>query len=103
MAKKNVEFTEKEIAHIEKLRRHPKLKERFEAMLEIGECQEGRLLNADEAEGLLVEEVRKLGATGVAEWAKSAEELIGREHREKHPEHYCGKQSPELVDGVRKD
>lgn len=93
MTQKKSLFTPDEITLVEQLRRHPELKERFEAILAISETQGGRLVNADEAEALMVVEVRKLGGAGMAQWAKSAEERSGREHLQKHPEYYCGKKN----------
>lgn len=93
MSKKTIQFTEKEIAHIEELRRHPELAERFAEILSISEARGGSLLNADEVEAQLVEEVRKLGAEGFAQWARKAEEHVGRAHREECPDYYCGKKN----------
>lgn len=41
MAKKKIPFTEEEIAHITKLRKGPELLERFAAILEISDGEDG--------------------------------------------------------------
>jgi hypothetical protein len=58
---------------IEQLREHPDLMERFQTILEITANQEGPLKSADEVEGLLIEEMRRLGNLTMAGWAAGAE------------------------------
>lgn len=61
---------------IEKLRGRPQLMERFEAILELTQSEEGELRTADEVEELLVEEVRRLGHRAMEDWASGAEERV---------------------------
>lgn len=67
---------------IESLRRHPELMERFEAILELTNSEEGPLRTADEVEELLVEEVRRLGQRAMQDWAGGAEERVAEEMRQ---------------------
>jgi len=55
----------------ERLKDHPYLRERFEAMLDIVEAAEGDVEKADEAELLVIEQVRQLGNELLHGWAKS--------------------------------
>lgn len=93
MAKKKTSLNEKEIRLVEKLRQRPALLERFEAILELSESEEGPVKTADEVEALLIEEVRRLGHTTMEEWAKESESRIGREHKESHPGSYNAKKN----------
>jgi hypothetical protein len=67
---------------LEKLRSHPELLERFEAILELTEVPSG---TADEVEELLVAEVRRLGNKAMQEWAQHAEEQAAQELRQRTP------------------
>ena len=53
----------------ERLRNNPYLRERIEAMLDIVEAGEGDVETVDEAERLVIEEVRKLGNELLHGWA----------------------------------
>lgn len=67
---------------VEKLRSHPELLERFEAILALTERPDG---TADQVEELLVAEVRRLGSQAMEQWAQQAEEQAGEELRQKTP------------------
>ena len=58
---------------MERLRAHPHLRERFEAILELTRSESGPIRQADQVEELLVEEVRKLGHRAMQDWAQGAE------------------------------
>ena len=58
---------------MEKLREHPLLMERFEAIMELTRSESGPIRKADQVEDLLVEEVRKLGHRAMQDWAQGAE------------------------------
>jgi len=62
---------------IQRLRQHPALRERFENILAISANEEGPLKSADEVEGLLIEELRRLGNTTMEDWASGAEGRLG--------------------------
>jgi len=69
----------------EKLRSRPELLERFEAILELTEVEDGPLRTADQIEELLVEEVRRLGNRAMQDWAGRAEERAADELRQGTP------------------
>jgi hypothetical protein len=50
-----------ELRLIERLREHPELMERFHSILEISANADGPVKRADGVEGLLIEEMRRLG------------------------------------------
>ena len=68
-----------ELQLIERLREHPDLMERFQNILEISANAEGPVKSADEVEGLLIEEMRRLGNTTMGDWAVSAEKRLGEQ------------------------
>jgi len=68
-----------ELQLIERLREHPDLMERFPNILEISANAEGPVKSADEVEGLLIEEMRRLGNTTMGDWAVSAEKRLGEQ------------------------
>lgn len=53
----------------ERLKRHPELKARIEALLSVVENAEGDLVKANEAEQRVVEEIQHLGQTALQGWA----------------------------------
>ena len=61
---------------IERLREHPELMERFQSILEISANADGPVKSADEVEGLLIEEMRRLGNVTMGDWATSAEKRL---------------------------
>ena len=82
---------------IESLRRHPELMERFEAILELTNSEEGPLRTADEVEEMLVEEVRRL-ASGPCRTGRAApKSALPKKCGNRCPESGCEKKSPELV------
>jgi hypothetical protein len=68
-----------ELQLIGQLREHPELMERFGTILEITANAEGPLKRADEVEGLLIEEMRRLGNTTMGSWAARAEKRLAEE------------------------
>jgi hypothetical protein len=76
MRKKRCEVSETEAALVERMRRHPHLRERFEAILKLAEVGEGEVGTADQVEGKLVEEVRLLGNATMRDWAGGAREKL---------------------------
>lgn len=88
MTKKKVESNElsaREEQLIERLRKHPELMERFQSILEISASADGSVKSADEVEGLLIEEMRRLGNTAMGDWASSAEKKLGEQLEQKDP------------------
>jgi hypothetical protein len=82
MTKKNTQppkVSAQELQLIEQLREHPDLMERFQTILEISANAEGPLKSADEVEGLLIEEMRRLGNTTMGSWAARAEQRLAEQ------------------------
>lgn len=75
-------LSQEERTMIERLRRHPRMRERVQSILEIAENKEGPLKTADEVEELLVQEMRKLGNTTMRDWAGDAQERLTAELRQ---------------------
>jgi hypothetical protein len=73
------EFSATEVQLIEQLRQHPKMLARVQSILELTRNANGPLKSADEVEGLLIQELRQLGNTSMAEWATQAEERVSNE------------------------
>lgn len=83
MTKKNTQLSAEELQLIERLREHPELMERFRTILEISANSERPLKRADEVEGLLIEEMRRLGNTTLGNWAASAEKRLAEQLEQK--------------------
>ena len=77
------QWSAQELQLIEQLREHPLLLERFQAILAITANAEGPLKSADEVEGLLIEETRRLGNTTMGSWAARAEERLAEQLEQK--------------------
>jgi hypothetical protein len=73
------EFSQSEVQLIEQLRQQPDMLARVQSILELTRNAHGPLKTADEVEGLLVRELRQLGNTSMAEWARQAEERVSNE------------------------
>lgn len=78
-------FSPKEAPLIEQLREHPDLMERLQTILQISSNAEGPIQSADEVEGLLIEEVRRLGNPTLGSWAARAEERLAQQFKEEPP------------------
>ena len=91
MGKKKLELSELEVKFIEGMRKRPQMGKRMEAILAMSQSVEGEIKSADEIEGMLIEEVRQLGAATMEEWAEGAEQVIGQAHQKKNPGSYSAK------------
>ena len=78
-----LKFSTQELQLIEQLRAHPLLLERFQAILAITANAEGPMKSADEVEGLLIEETRRLGNTTMGSWAARAEQRLAEQLEQK--------------------
>lgn len=77
MRKKHQPVSEEEAALLEAMRRHPDLRERFEAILHLAEeSRAGEVRTADQVEGMLIEEVRRLGQATLRDWAAGARDHL---------------------------
>jgi hypothetical protein len=68
-----------EVSLDERLREYPELRERFEEMLKIVENSEGDVVKADDAEELVVQEIRRIGRTAMQGWAERKHRRVVRE------------------------
>jgi hypothetical protein len=68
-----------------RMKAHPTLRKRFEAILDIAENTSGDLITADEAEGKAIEEVKKLGQEILTEWAVNQHEKAIKATNKEHP------------------
>jgi hypothetical protein len=72
-----------ELQMLARLREHPELMERFQSILEISANADGPVKSADEVEGLLIEEMRRLGNVTMGDWATSAEKRLAGQLEQK--------------------
>lgn len=77
------QLSAQELQLIRQLRKHPLVLERFQAILAITANAEGPLKSADEIEGLLIEETRRLGNATMGSWAARAEERLAGQLEQK--------------------
>lgn len=82
---KSLDLTAQEMKLMEQLREHPEMMERFQTILQISSSTDGPIKSADEIEGLLIEEMRRLGNTTMETWAAGAEERLVKQFKEEHP------------------
>jgi hypothetical protein len=68
----------------ERLRKHPALRARLEAILEMVEDESGQFERADDAEEFLILQLRSLGQEVLQEWAIS-EQLQVEKHWDNRP------------------
>jgi inosine/xanthosine triphosphate pyrophosphatase family protein len=78
-------LTAEELQLIEQLREQPELLARFQSILGITRNEGTALRTADEVEGLLIEEMRRLGHAGMSQWAVRAEERVSQELKGQEP------------------
>lgn len=74
-------MSDKKLNLCERLENYPYLKSRFKSILDIVEDTSGSIDKADEAEQLLIDEMRQLGKEALHDWAvgkerQKVEELI---------------------------
>ena len=79
------EYNSEEKQLIEQLREDPELMARVKSILRITRNAEGPLRTADEVEGLLIEEMRRLGSATMSHWANQAEERVSHELKSQDP------------------
>jgi hypothetical protein len=78
-------LTDHEKQLIEQLREQPTLLVRFQNILGITRPAGVAGQTADEVEGLLIEEMRRLGHAGMSQWAVQAEEQVSQELQREQP------------------
>jgi hypothetical protein len=57
---------------IDRINKHPHLKDRFESLLGVIENTQGQFTKADDAEQYVIEEIRKIGNVALHSWAGQA-------------------------------
>lgn len=65
---------------VEKLENQPEVLEHLERILEVVENETGEAMTADEAEELLVLEMRRLGQSALSGWARRKELRLAAEY-----------------------
>jgi hypothetical protein len=91
MKEKPAENKSREEELVERLRKHPQMMERFEAILGLAEGNDGPIPKADDVEERLIEEVRLLGNTTMRDWAGEIEQRTAQEFLQAHPKGRCSK------------
>jgi hypothetical protein len=81
----NSALSPEEIRFWDQLRQQPELQARFQSILELTCAADGPVQTADEAEALVVEELRQLGQTTLTQWAVAAEARVASEIRNQDP------------------
>lgn len=64
---------------VKQLDKHPQLKARIKAMLDVVENAEGDIVKADEAEQRFIEELRLMGLTAMHAWAQRKQAKVESE------------------------
>ena len=64
---------------LERLEKHPQLKARIEAMLDVVENADGDVVKADEAEQRFIEELRQMGLDAMQSWANRKQAKVEAE------------------------
>lgn len=70
---------------IERLESHPELKQHIERMLDVVENIDGRADKANDAEIQVVDNMRKIGAAALQEWAVQRDKTASENWTEAHP------------------
>lgn len=69
----------------ERLRKHPALRARLEAILDLVEDESGQFARADDAEEFLISQLRSLGQEVLQQWAENEQQQV-----EQHWDHRPG-------------
>ena len=86
-----------ELHLIEQLREHPELMDRFKTILEITTSTAGPVKRADEVEGLLIEEMRRLGHTSMGSWGARTERRLSEQLKAKDSSAKVRKKKADMV------
>ncbi len=65
---------EQDIALMERLKQHPKLRKRMKELLDVVENAAGDCTKANDAEQFVINELRKMGNDALSSWAERAAE-----------------------------
>ncbi len=69
---------------MEQLERHPQLRERVQAIVDLTQSSIDQIRDADELEALLQEQLRLLGKTSIQCWASRAEQQVAQEFKQQN-------------------
>jgi low affinity Fe/Cu permease len=70
----------------ERLREHPDLQEKIEALISVVENAQGDVTTANEAEQRVIEEIQKLGQAALQGWATQQQQQQQQDFASNHPE-----------------
>lgn len=65
-------MNKEDVALIERLNHHPKLRNRMKELLDVVENTAGDCTKADDAEQYVIDELRKMGNDALSSWAEKA-------------------------------
>ena len=68
----------------DRLRKHPALRARLEALLDMVEDESGQFQRADDAEEFLISQLRSLGQEVLQDWATN-EQQLAQQHWDQRP------------------
>ncbi len=74
---------------VQRLEKHPNLRARIGAILDVAENSAEEFSTADAAELQLIKEVRNLGAESLQSWAESREGTSTKSYKEEHVDATC--------------
>lgn len=74
---------------VQRLEKHPHLRARMEAILDVAENSAEEFPTADAAELQLIKEVRNLGAESLETWAVSREKTSTQSYKQEHANASC--------------
>ena len=100
---KATRLSSEELQLIEQLREHPELMDRFKTILEITTRTAEPVKRADEVEGLLIEEMRRLGNTSMGSWAARTERRLTEKLQAKDSSAQVRKKNADVVVCLRFD
>ena len=94
---------ENEGQFVERLNKHPRLRERVESLLNIVENKGGDCIKADDAERYVIDELRKMGSDSLHSWAEGAAKKATEERRKQEPKLRGNGKKSLLADDIRKN
>ena len=95
-------FSAPELPWLEPLREHPQLRERFARIMEIAGHASGPLKSADEVEGVLIQALRRLGHTTMADRAARAEQRLAEQLKQQDASARVLKKNAQVVVCLRR-
>lgn len=84
-----IDMDQETLHFIKRLEKHPNLRARMEAILEVAENTREEFATADAAELQLIKEVRTLGAETLESWAANREKTNTQSYKREHASATC--------------